>query len=157
MGSKKQPGMFDCYSAALPDEPMFILLARDPDAPVYVRQWASRRAAKVLYRMAPPNDALKVCEALVNAEQMELWRAANDGKWRLPQNDEPGSMDAQRDGERPEPGRPAPATTGDQCNPEREQDGLASVQGERATVETPMAPEQPNNPEQMVRTGRRRR
>lgn len=30
MGTKSNPTQFDCYANALPDEPMFILLARDP-------------------------------------------------------------------------------------------------------------------------------
>lgn len=40
MGTKNNPGKFDCYDAALPDEPMFVLLARDP----VVREWVRRRA-----------------------------------------------------------------------------------------------------------------
>jgi hypothetical protein len=30
MGTKSNPGPFDCYAKAEPDEPMFVLLARDP-------------------------------------------------------------------------------------------------------------------------------
>lgn len=29
MGTKNNPGEFDCYANAAPDEPMFILLGRD--------------------------------------------------------------------------------------------------------------------------------
>lgn len=29
MGTKNNPGAFDCYANAEPDEPMFVLLARD--------------------------------------------------------------------------------------------------------------------------------
>lgn len=43
MGSKLEPGEFDCYANALPDEPMFHLLARDPGAPFAVEAWADRR------------------------------------------------------------------------------------------------------------------
>lgn len=43
MGTKNNPGSFDCYQAAMPNEPMFILLARDPDAPMLVELWAKIR------------------------------------------------------------------------------------------------------------------
>jgi hypothetical protein len=43
MASKAQPAKYDCYNNALPDEPMFVLLARDPAAPFLVEQWAIRR------------------------------------------------------------------------------------------------------------------
>ena len=33
MGTKNNPGQFDCYRNAEPDEPMFVLLARDERAP----------------------------------------------------------------------------------------------------------------------------
>lgn len=46
MGSKIAPGAFDCYANAEPDEPMFVLLARDPDAPNVVRDWAAARSLR---------------------------------------------------------------------------------------------------------------
>jgi hypothetical protein len=42
MGTKRNPGQYDCYAKAEPDEPMFVLLARDPTAPQLVRDWAVR-------------------------------------------------------------------------------------------------------------------
>ena len=48
MGTKNNPGEYDGYTKAEPDEPMFVLLARDPLAADQVRDWA-RRA----YRMNP--------------------------------------------------------------------------------------------------------
>lgn len=39
MGTKNNPGKFDCYAKAEPDEPMFVLLARDPFAPFVVELW----------------------------------------------------------------------------------------------------------------------
>ena len=32
MGTKNNPGKFDCYEHAKPDEPMFVLLGRDLEA-----------------------------------------------------------------------------------------------------------------------------
>lgn len=43
MGTKNNPGQHDCYDKADPDEPMFVLLARDPLAPILVELWASMR------------------------------------------------------------------------------------------------------------------
>lgn len=46
MGTKNNPGKFDCYANADPDEPMFVLLARDPLASDLVLLWAERREAE---------------------------------------------------------------------------------------------------------------
>src|SRR5262245_36587923 len=43
MGTKANPGKFDCYAAARPDEPMFHLLGRDKHAPILIELWASMR------------------------------------------------------------------------------------------------------------------
>jgi hypothetical protein len=43
MGTKKNPGKFDCYANAKDDEPMFILLGRDPAAACIVRCWIALR------------------------------------------------------------------------------------------------------------------
>ncbi len=43
MGTKNNPGAFDCYHAAADDEPMFILLGRDPTAPLLVALWMKLR------------------------------------------------------------------------------------------------------------------
>lgn len=56
MGTKNNPGKFDCYANAAPDEPMFILLARDADAPALVYLWACMREAM-------GEEAVKVQEA----------------------------------------------------------------------------------------------
>ena len=39
MGTKANPGSYDCYGAADDDEPLFTLRARDPLAPVLVKLW----------------------------------------------------------------------------------------------------------------------
>jgi len=44
MGTKNNPGRYDCYATAAPDEPMFVLLGRDPLAPFLVELWAQARA-----------------------------------------------------------------------------------------------------------------
>ncbi len=70
MGTKNHPGSFDCYAAAEDDEPMFVLLARDPFAPVLVERWAARRIAE---RGSP--DA-KAEEAIDCAAAMRAWRSS---------------------------------------------------------------------------------
>jgi hypothetical protein len=64
MGTKENPGDFDCYANAAPDEPMFILLGRDPMAPTLARLWACLR------EMAG-EDLAKVDEARRCATMME--------------------------------------------------------------------------------------
>lgn len=70
MGTKNKPGTFDCYANAHPDEPMFILLGRDPLAPELVERWADLRAAR---RGPSP----KVEEARACARAMREWGADN--------------------------------------------------------------------------------
>lgn len=84
MGSKLNPGRFDCYDAALPDEPMFILLARDPSAPGLVNKWASERQHAIRVGQRSLKDREMVHEALRCAEDMHRWRAHNNGVWRRP-------------------------------------------------------------------------
>ena len=67
MGTKNNPGEYDCYANAEPDEPMFILLARDPDAPALVRQWAKARWDR-------GERQEKIAEADACAKAMEDWR-----------------------------------------------------------------------------------
>jgi hypothetical protein len=43
MGTKRNPGPFDCYERAETDEPMFHLLGRDRHAPALVELWAAMR------------------------------------------------------------------------------------------------------------------
>jgi len=76
VGTKNNPGDFDCYLNAEPDEPMFVLLARDPDAPRLIESWANNR------KRAKPNDPdndRMVDEALNCALDMEEWRITHRG------------------------------------------------------------------------------
>jgi hypothetical protein len=55
MGTKNNPGKFDCYHNAEADEPMFVLLARDRLAGHLVSLWSKMRygdleAAHAVYR-----------------------------------------------------------------------------------------------------------
>lgn len=88
MGTKNNPGKFDCHASAEDDEPLFTLLARDPLAPYLVAAWAEMRMgnpAKVReivgnmlrietarYYLEP--DTAKAIEALTCANMMPAWR-----------------------------------------------------------------------------------
>lgn len=90
MATKNNPGPFDCLTKAEPDEPMFILLARDELAPSIVRIWTlirddaplseiqghvqiARELASVKSRMSHA----KFDEAMNCALSMEEWKCAS--------------------------------------------------------------------------------
>ncbi len=72
MGTKTKPGPFDCYGEAASDEPIFTLLARDPDAALVVEIWCSIREART-----GPTDRTR--EARDVAASMRRWRLRNVG------------------------------------------------------------------------------
>ncbi len=74
MGSKNNPGKFDCYANALPEEPMFVLLARDPDFAELVLEWADKRQNAVRCGERPDTDIALVAEARQCALNGALWR-----------------------------------------------------------------------------------
>jgi hypothetical protein len=75
VSTKNNPGPNSCYAKAHPDEPMFVLLARDPLAPPLVRRWAAEQRLK-----EGGGDQRKIDEALACADAMEMWRSANPPK-----------------------------------------------------------------------------
>jgi len=68
MSTKRNPGLFDCYAKLGPDEPYFVIRAKDPVGPSTVHDWVRRR----LGRDGHGNP--KLVEALVTAAAMEGWR-----------------------------------------------------------------------------------
>lgn len=93
MATKANPGQFDCYANAAPDEPLFVLRAKDPVAPALVRAWAYLRAGNPLGafvamenahaafeksgRELLPLESDKSIEAQHCANAMEEWRKLN--------------------------------------------------------------------------------
>lgn len=67
MGTKSKPGNYDCYVNAEPDEPMFVLLARDDRAPALVEAWADASEKR-------GTTPAKVEEARACAAAMRAWR-----------------------------------------------------------------------------------
>ena len=88
MGTKANPGDFDCYANAMPDEPMFVLLARDPDFCRLVREWARRRELDIDCGERPESDIVMVEEARQCATDGQKWRRRNFGKWRQPKHEQ---------------------------------------------------------------------
>lgn len=95
MGTKNDPGAFDCYAKAAADEPMFILLARDRHAELLVRVWAllrerdgeapesvaeARRCATAMARWALEHDRPRVYESLAPLVLDAIVRKYEEGK-----------------------------------------------------------------------------
>lgn len=89
MGTKNDPGEFDCYGKADDAEPLFTLLARDHHAPALVRMWAAVREGDVFEAVEQFNELVKgrqwgvdgwgpspkTVEAQACADAMEAYRA----------------------------------------------------------------------------------
>ena len=61
MGTKNNPGKYDCYHRAEGDEPMFVLLGRDPAASVVVTFWRSLREKMGLSYNDPKSVEAREC------------------------------------------------------------------------------------------------
>lgn len=73
MATKNNPGNFDCYDKAEPDEPMFVLLARDRHAVALVWLWAT-------LRKLDKEDEAVTAEALACAKSMVDWAVEHGRK-----------------------------------------------------------------------------
>jgi hypothetical protein len=81
MGTKTEPGKYDCLSRAEDDEPFFVLLARDPSAPSLIADWVRQRQHQMRVGLVPNNDdeRAKIEEARQLAKAMLAWRAEHRG------------------------------------------------------------------------------
>ncbi len=90
MGTKQNPGKYDCLEKAGEDEPVFVLVARDPSASFLVACWAAVRSGDGMAAIAAVQraiaatekarkgvDAEKVTEAYQCSEQMAKWYSEN--------------------------------------------------------------------------------
>lgn len=86
MGSKLEPGAFDAWEKAGEDEPLFVLLARDPLAPAVVEAWATLREAEIQAQVAgglmartdENREYAKVDEARACSRLMRRWLERRD-------------------------------------------------------------------------------
>lgn len=92
MGTKSNPGQFDCYAKLEPDEPHFVLRGKDPVGAYLVSAWVALRAGdldsalkilmeadsawKASCRTNLPRDSEKSIEAEQCAKQMLDWYLA---------------------------------------------------------------------------------
>lgn len=67
MGTKNNPGIYDCYAKAGPDEPIFTFRANDPMAPDMIDEWVLRATARGV-------PLPKRQEAATIAEDMRAWK-----------------------------------------------------------------------------------
>lgn len=68
----KHVELFDadsCLNKAATDEPVFVLRAKDPIAPMAIRHWATMAVQT--------HDPEKIARALNAADQMDEWRLTN--------------------------------------------------------------------------------
>ena len=80
MATKNNPGAFDCYANAEPDEPMFVLLGRDPAAPEAIFDWAEHRMDLGKNKPGDP----QIVEALECATAMVEYRNAREARKQKP-------------------------------------------------------------------------
>ena len=119
MGTKQNPGAYDCHAKAQPDEPMFTLLARDPLAPHLVDIWAAamahdwRTAIECLWRLIreahkkPRGKPEKIAEAYRCAADMAAWRCSPPPSL-LPWRPRPWRRRFHRTSQHPGPPQPPP-------------------------------------------------
>lgn len=95
MGTKNNPGQYDCYSKADPDEPIFVLRGSDPVASGLVRDWVQRRLSMIVHNPKLSGNILtpmyqdKLSEALKVAKDMEDYHInllMSGGKAKKPQS-----------------------------------------------------------------------
>lgn len=72
MPSKQNPGVFDCYKAAMIDEPIFTILGRDPAGPATLRFWAEERGR--IGKIVSEEDRARIGAAIEEATEMLNWR-----------------------------------------------------------------------------------
>lgn len=102
MGTKTNPGEYDCYAKAEDDEPLFTLLGRDRHAPGLVRQWADRyQREKVRSGTFDEKAQAKVVEAYECADAMRLYQRDRDAAAR--QAEEKALLAAQAEAEAEDP------------------------------------------------------
>lgn len=83
MGTKNNPGAYDCYKYAYPDEPMFILLARDFTAPAVIKYWCEvrlKRLKLIQHALTPEQieeEENKIEDAVACIGSMNAWFGRN--------------------------------------------------------------------------------
>ncbi len=75
MGTKNNPGAYDCYAKIKPDEPYFVLRGCDPDAVAAVKEWIDSRHKAIADGRRPAEDFAKLDEAWQCMRSMVAYQA----------------------------------------------------------------------------------
>lgn len=73
MGTKLQPGKYDCYNNLAEDEPYFVLRGKDKFAPLLIMFWAQ-------LVMLFGHSSEKIAEATKCAKSMQEWATKHGNK-----------------------------------------------------------------------------
>lgn len=71
---RSRKAAYDCLGKKEPDEPIFVLLARDSAGPSAIKVWATLWLQEISLGLRPKADRDQVTEALKIATDMEIWR-----------------------------------------------------------------------------------
>lgn len=78
MGTKNNPGKYDCHAKAADDEPLFTLRAKDTLSPYIVELWVMMREWEIHQKFndweIPEAYKEKLAEARKVAQDMRKWR-----------------------------------------------------------------------------------
>lgn len=108
MSTKEHPGEFDAFEKAKPDELIFTLLERDPDAPPTILHWVDRRRTRAF--------ATYEAETMPEALRNELLQCTEAEMIAIEMLSRQGGGKAEK--------IKAPATYSGNANPTAEMDGL---------------------------------
>ena len=87
MGTRANPGRYDCLAKAMHDEPYFVLIGRDDDAHDALLTWICKRLEAVLRDERSRDDLPQVREAFDCLIAMIAWRNAHSRAGRPPSLD----------------------------------------------------------------------
>ena len=73
MGTKNNPGNYDCYAKLEPNEPYFLLRGKDPVGWLLVNLWASIRKHLAPHGEIPPEYLAKLNEAKICGDAMKAY------------------------------------------------------------------------------------
>lgn len=73
--SPRRPGkqQYDCLAKLEPDEPCFVLIARDRASPAVIKVWATLWLQEISLGLRSETDRAQVTQALKIATEMEIW------------------------------------------------------------------------------------
>lgn len=93
MGTKNQPGIYDCLAKAEDDEPYFVLLGRDSSAPALITAWVNQRRHKIRVGLVPntPAEHAQIAEAGELAKAMLEFQAKRKAAQQAAQQPRKGS------------------------------------------------------------------